>query len=90
MDRFHTDFLTRNAVPVTDPPKEYSVYSPGYYAVFFDDPINGIHWELAHTPRIPSPLAYLRWTRSLKDAVRSHPEWQRSPTAAAMRPLPRR
>jgi catechol 2,3-dioxygenase-like lactoylglutathione lyase family enzyme len=90
VDAFHAGFLIKNAVTVTDAPTEYSIYSPGYYAVFFDDPINGIHWELAYTPRIPSPLAYLRWTRALKDAARSHPEWTRSPMAEAMRDLPGR
>jgi catechol 2,3-dioxygenase-like lactoylglutathione lyase family enzyme len=88
VDAFHKDFLVRNAVPVTDPPREYPVYSPGYYAVFFDDPINGIHWELAHTPRIPSPAAYLRWARALRDIARRHPEWKKSAMAAAMRTLP--
>lgn len=47
VDRFHREFLTARGVPVTDEPKEYPQYWPGYYAVFFDDPINGIHWELA-------------------------------------------
>jgi catechol 2,3-dioxygenase-like lactoylglutathione lyase family enzyme len=88
VDAFHNDFLIRNAVPVTDPPAEYPLYAPGYYAVFFDDPINGIHWELAHTPRIPSPLAYLRWTRALNEAAKQHPEWKRSVMAEAMRILP--
>ena len=55
VDRFHRDFLISRDVPVTDEPKEYPQYWPGYYAVFFDDPINGIHWELASVPKIPSP-----------------------------------
>jgi hypothetical protein len=43
VDRFHSEFLVPRGIPVTDLPKEYPVYTPGYYAVFFDDPINGIH-----------------------------------------------
>jgi hypothetical protein len=63
------------------------IYAPGYCAVSFDDPINGIHWELASMPRIPSPSAYLRWVRALRAAADQHPEWKRSPTAEAMRAL---
>ena len=40
---------------MTDEPKAYPQYWPGYYAVFFDDPINGIHWELAWIPKVPNP-----------------------------------
>ena len=47
VDRFRDEFLTARGVHVTDEPQEYPQYWPGYYAVFFDDPINGIHWELA-------------------------------------------
>ncbi|MBZ9540239.1 VOC family protein [Modicisalibacter tunisiensis] len=90
VDAFHRQFLVPNDVPVSDPPAEYTVYAPGYYAVFFDDPVNGIHWELAHIPRIPSPRAYLRWKRALRDAVADHPTRRRSPARAAMRPLPGR
>jgi catechol 2,3-dioxygenase-like lactoylglutathione lyase family enzyme len=90
VDAFHSEFLVRNDLSVTDAPAEYPVYVPGYYAVFFDDPINGIHWELAYTPRIPSPFAYLRWVRALKDIATSHPEWKKPPMAEAMRTLPGR
>ncbi len=90
VDEFYTGFLVKNAVPVTEAPAEYPVYAPGYYAVFFDDPINGIHWELAYTPRLPSPAAYWRWSRALKQEAGSHPEWKRSPAAEAMRSLPGR
>jgi catechol 2,3-dioxygenase-like lactoylglutathione lyase family enzyme len=90
VDDFYRGFLLKNSVRVTDAPAEYAVYAPGYYAVFFDDPINGIHWELAHTPRIPSPFAYLRWARALRDSAKSHPEWKSSPIAEAMRELPGR
>jgi catechol 2,3-dioxygenase-like lactoylglutathione lyase family enzyme len=90
VDAFHTAFLVANAIPVTDAPAEYPVYAPGYYAVFFDDPINGIHWELAHTPRIPSPRAWLRWTRTLAGAAKTHPDGKKSAIAQAMRVLPGR
>jgi catechol 2,3-dioxygenase-like lactoylglutathione lyase family enzyme len=90
VDAFHNDFLLKNAVTVTDAPAEYAIYAPGYYAVFFDDPVNGIHWELAHTPRVPSPFAFLRWKRAMKDAAKQHPEWKRSVVAEAMRTLPPR
>jgi catechol 2,3-dioxygenase-like lactoylglutathione lyase family enzyme len=55
IDRFHRDFLLERDVRVTDEPQEYAQYWPGYYAVFFDDPINGIHWELAWLPKVPTP-----------------------------------
>ncbi len=54
------EFLTRRGIRVTEEPKEYPHYTPGYYAVFFDDPINGIHWELARLPIIPSPREFWR------------------------------
>ncbi len=88
VDAFHRDFLVARDIPVTDAPAEYAIYAPGYYAVFFDDPINGIHWELAHTPRIPSPAAYLRFARALKAAALEHPEWKQSPIRLATRRLP--
>jgi catechol 2,3-dioxygenase-like lactoylglutathione lyase family enzyme len=90
VDDFHRNFLLANTIPVTDDPAEYSIYAPGYYAVFFDDPINGIHGELAHTPRIPSPAAYLRWSRAMKEAEIQHPEWQQGAVRQAMRRLPSR
>ena len=45
---------------MTDEPKDYPQYWPGYYAVFFDDPINGIHWELAWVPKFPGPAKFGR------------------------------
>ena len=36
-------------VPVSDPPREYPEYSPGYYAVAFDDP-DGIKLEVVYEP----------------------------------------
>ncbi|WP_127903240.1 VOC family protein [Solirhodobacter olei] len=89
VDAFHTRFLLANGLPVTDAPMEYSVYVPGYYAVFFNDPINGFHWELAHTPRLPGPGAIRRFSRALKAAGRGKP-WGDNPARAAMRPLPPR
>jgi catechol 2,3-dioxygenase-like lactoylglutathione lyase family enzyme len=88
VDAFHADFLVANGIPVTDAPREYPIYVPGYYAVFFDDPINGIHWELAHTPRIPSPAAFMRFSRALKEAAKAHPEWKHGAAREAMRALP--
>lgn len=55
VDRFHSEFLAKRKISATDGPTEYPQYWPGYYAVFFDDPINGIHWEIAWLPRIPTP-----------------------------------
>lgn len=88
VDRFYRDFLTVDQVPVTEAPAEYPIYAPGYYAVFFDDPINGIHWELAHIPRIPGWGAFRRFQRALKEQELQHPEWNGSFFKAAMRPLP--
>lgn len=88
IDRFHAEFLTARRIPVTDPPAEHPTYSPGYYAVFFDDPINGIHWELASTPVIPSPRSTWRWWRELSRIGSVHPEWTRSAPRQAMRSLP--
>ncbi len=55
VDRFHREFLINRGVVVTDEPEEHPQYWPGYYAVFFDDPISGIHWELAWLPKVPTP-----------------------------------
>jgi len=90
VDAFHRDFLLPNGVEVTDPPAEYPVYTPGYYAVFFNDPITGIHFELAHTPTIPSIAAVRSWIAALKDAWKGHPEWEQPPWKQAMRNLPSR
>lgn len=90
VDAFHREFLLRNEVPVTDAPAEYPIYSPGYYAVFFDDPITGIHFELSHTPRIPSIGNLRRWIDALKQARKMHPEWKAEAWKEAMRPLPGR
>ncbi len=90
IDDFHQNFLLARAVTVTDKPQLHPTYTPGYYAVFFDDPISGIHWELAHTPRIPTPTAYWQWRRTLKQIGSKHPEWNMSVPQEAMRTLPGR
>ena len=41
--------LVEAGLPVADPPSEYD-YSPGYYAVAFDDP-DGIRLEVVYEPR---------------------------------------
>lgn len=73
---------------VTDSPAEYPLYTPGYYAVFFNNPITGIHFELSHTPLIPSLFAYGRWLGVLKSEWINHPEWGGPPWKEAMRRLP--
>ncbi|AGC63473.1 hypothetical protein MULP_03854 [Mycobacterium liflandii 128FXT] len=90
IDRFHRDFLLPRAIPVADPPREYPIYTPGYYAVFFDDPINGIHWELAWLPSVPSPRDFWKSYRTLRAVSADHPEWKRSVAREAMRSLPGR
>ena len=90
IDRFHDDFLVPNGVPVVYSPQEYPEYTPGYYAVFFDDPINGIQWELARLPTIPSPAAAWRSWRALRVYQRQHPEWTHWVAREAMRTLPGR
>tara|TARA_A100001391_G_scaffold95213_3_gene63099 strand:- start:18973 stop:19518 length:546 start_codon:yes stop_codon:yes gene_type:complete len=90
VDAFHREFLLPEGLAVTDPPAEYDVYVPGYYAVFFDDPINGIHWELASTPRVPTPGQYLRFRRAMRKEAAKHPEWTEAPEKLAMRELPPR
>ncbi|MAQ37753.1 MULTISPECIES: VOC family protein [Thioclava] len=90
VDAFHRDFLIPRGLSVTEAPQEYPVYAPGYYAVFFDDPINGIHWELAHIPRIPGLGAIRRFRGALKAAQAEHPEWDGPPEKIAFRDLPGR
>jgi catechol 2,3-dioxygenase-like lactoylglutathione lyase family enzyme len=88
VDKFYEEFLVPNQVEVTDEPAEYPVYTPGYYAVFFNDPFTGIHFELSYTPLIPSLSSYRRWIAALKDEWRKHPEWKTPPWKEAMRTLP--
>jgi catechol 2,3-dioxygenase-like lactoylglutathione lyase family enzyme len=87
VDDFYADFLLKNNVDVTDVPAEYPTYSPGYYAVFFNDPFTGIHFELSHTPLLPSIASYLTWIRTLKNIWKQHPEWKTPPWREAMRKL---
>jgi catechol 2,3-dioxygenase-like lactoylglutathione lyase family enzyme len=74
VDRFCREFLTTQGIRVTDEPTEYPHYWPGYYAVFFDDPINGIHWELAWLPKIPSPRQVWTSYRALRKIASSRPD----------------
>lgn len=53
---------------------EYPQYWPGYYAVFFDDPINGIHWELAWVPKVPTPRQVWSFCRALRGFAKSRPD----------------
>lgn len=71
VDQFAREFLTTRDIAVTDEPQEYPQYLPGYYAVFFDDPINGIHWELAWLPRIPTPRQVWSFYRAMRGQARS-------------------
>lgn len=74
VDRFHHEFLVSRDIHFTDKPREYPQYWPGYYAVFFDDPINGIHWELAWLPKIPNPRQVWSSYRALRAETRSRPD----------------
>ncbi|GAB09547.1 hypothetical protein GOARA_043_00220 [Gordonia araii NBRC 100433] len=93
VDRFYRDFLLARGTTVTDEPKAYPQYWPGYYAVFFDDPINGIHWELAWIPRVPSPRQAWASYRALEGYADSRDDLADSVPALGMqarRKLPRR
>ena len=90
INEFHQHFLLKSGIEVTEQPAEYPEYTPGYYAVFFNDPITGIHFELSHTPLIPSPTAYWKWIKALKGIWRQHPEWKNPPWKESMRTLPTR
>lgn len=90
VDRFYEEFLLRNNVEVTETPADYPVYSPGYYAVFFNDPYTGIHFELSYTPVLPSPPSLFSWFRLLKATWKQHPEWEQPPWKEAIRKLPSR
>jgi catechol 2,3-dioxygenase-like lactoylglutathione lyase family enzyme len=93
VDRFYREFLTKRGIAVTDDPMEYPQYWPGYYAVFFDEPINGIHWELAWLPKVPSPRQVWSYYRALGAGARSRPDLANSVpglTWQAVRQLPSR
>lgn len=86
VDRFHREFLVARDIPVTDEPKEYPQYWPGYYAVFFDDPINGIHWELAAVPKVPTPANFGRSTAPSARSPGTDRIWRRRCRASPGRP----
>jgi hypothetical protein len=71
--------LLKNKIEVTEKPAEYPVYAPSYYAVFFNDPITGIHFELAYTSTLANIFGYFKWKRRLKAVWDKHPEWKGSP-----------
>ncbi len=75
-------------IEVTDPPGEYSTYTYSNYAVFCNDPYTVIHFELSHTPVIPSLSGYLKWTKTLKRILKKHPEWLSPLWKEAIRKLP--
>ena len=88
VDLFYQEFLKKNHIEVTDAPAEYPTYTPGYYAVFFNDPFTGIHFELTYTPFIPSFRSYFKWLNILRGIWKKHPEWKKPPWKEAMRELP--
>ena len=93
VDRFHAEFLVASDITVTDVPTAYPQYRPGYYAVFFDDPINGIHWELAWMPLLPSPRQVWSSYRALRGFARARSDLPRTVPGVlwrAHRSLPRR
>jgi catechol 2,3-dioxygenase-like lactoylglutathione lyase family enzyme len=53
VDAFHR-LLVEQGATILEPPQAFLQYSPGYYAVFFEDP-DGIKLELAHTPAQQRP-----------------------------------
>ena len=49
VDRLHLE-LTKIGAAIVSPPREYPEYvPPGYYALFFKD-LEGIKYEIVHTP----------------------------------------
>jgi catechol 2,3-dioxygenase-like lactoylglutathione lyase family enzyme len=89
VNRFYLEFLLKERITVTNPPAEYAIYAPGYYAVFFLDP-TGIRWELAHTPRIPMPWDIYKSLKAARELRKEHPEWKRHPALEMWRKLPSR
>ena len=50
VDRFRREFLdARGIATLYDTPREFPEYSPGYYAVFFEDP-DRLKLEVVHGP----------------------------------------
>jgi len=89
VDKFYKEFLLKHKVMVTDPPNEYPIYAPGYYAVFFVDQ-TGIRWELAHTPFIPMPWDIMKTLKVAKELRKQHPEWRHHLAKEMQRKLPSR
>jgi catechol 2,3-dioxygenase-like lactoylglutathione lyase family enzyme len=89
VEQFHDEFLLPGGIEITDPPAEYPIYAPGYFAVFFVDP-NGIWWELTYTPRIPMPWDVLKTLKEARKLRKEHPEWKHHPAKEMMRQLPSR
>ncbi|MET0850451.1 MAG: VOC family protein [Candidatus Rokuibacteriota bacterium] len=53
VDAFHVGFLRARGVPTLyDTPRPFPEYTPGYYAVFFEDP-DRLKLEVAHVPELP-------------------------------------
>ncbi len=88
IETFHKEFLLKEKIEVLDPPQEYPLYAPKYYAVFFLDPC-GIKWELAHFPLIPGPWTFWKWYQLLKGEKEKHPEWKHHPIKEGVRKLPK-
>ena len=42
--------------------------------MFFDDPINGIHWELAWVPKVPSSRQVWTFYRAIRYFAMSRPD----------------
>lgn len=52
VDRFHEGFLRRWGTPMLyGSPRGFPEYTPGYYAVFFEDP-DRLKLEVAHAPEL--------------------------------------
>lgn len=50
VDRFCREFLEARGIPTLyGPPRDFPEYTPGYYAVFFEDP-DRLKIEVAHVP----------------------------------------
>jgi hypothetical protein len=63
------------------------------HGVFFDDPVNRIHWELAWVPKVPTPCQAWASRRALRAFIRRRPDLANSVPGAmgqAMRKLPPR
>jgi catechol 2,3-dioxygenase-like lactoylglutathione lyase family enzyme len=53
VDRFRAEFLAPRAIATLyDTPRSFPEYTPGYYAVFFEDP-DRLKLEVAHVPELP-------------------------------------